>query len=305
VGLFLLDEAGEWAVLQAAEGRTAENVLRGYRVPVNGDSIISQSIARAQTRMATGAQELPGARSVAVLPLRSRDRVFGAITLASDQPDAFDQDTVAVLETVADQVAVALDNAQLFAQSRAALETARRAYGELSHQAWAELLHARMDLSMRKSQSGTFVVSGARAPHAQAALQTGQVVVEQEAKTNLAAPVKVREQVVGVIDARKPGGSAEWTTEEIKLLATLAEQLGVALDSARLYQDTQRRAAREQLTREITDKMRRAMDMDELLQTTLKEMTAALGAPGAFVQLLPPSESDSGQEQAGARVREA
>ena len=69
------------------------------------------------------------------------------------------------------------------------------------------------------------------------------------------------------------------------LMESLSEQVGQALESARLYQDTQRRAVREQLTGYIVDKMRRAVDMDSLMQTTIEEVANALGASSAFVQL--------------------
>ena len=292
VGLFLVDEAGEGATLQAGDGKTSRDALaRGYRVPIGGDSIIGQSI-KTQTRMITEATELPGARSVAVLPLHSRDRVFGALALYSDQPDAFDQDTLAVLETVADQVAIALDNARLFSQSRTALEAARRAYGEASRQAWAELERARTDVSMRKTRSGAFTVVETQTPHAQAALQTGQVVLGAEDKTVLAVPVKVREQVIGVIDARKPGGSGEWTAEEIGLVETLVEQLGVALESARLYQDTQRRAAQERLVGQVTARMSETLDMETVLRTAICEMGEALGMAEVEVRMGTPTDGN-------------
>jgi len=284
VGLFLVDESGQWVVLQAGDGKTSTD-LGGYRVPLKGSSLVSQSIMMAQVRTATHAEELPEARSVAVLPLYSRERAFGVLAMYSDQLDTFDRDTLIILETVADQVAVALDNARLFAQSRAALEQAQRAYGQFSQQAWAELLRGRTDLSKRKSQGGTFAVPNLPAPHAQDALQTGRVVLGQEDKASLATPIKVREHVIGVIDARKPDGSGPWTHEEITLLETFAEQLGVALESARLYQDTQRRAVREQLTSQITSRMRESLEVETVLKTAALEMRQALGLDKLVVRL--------------------
>jgi GAF domain-containing protein len=222
---------------------------------------------------------------VAVLPLHSRDRVFGALALYSDQPDAFDQDTLAVLETVADQVAIALDNARLFSQSRAALEAARRAYGELGREAWTELLRARADVSMHKTRSGTFTAAKTQTPQAQAALQTGQAVLGSEDKTVLAVPVKVREQVIGVIDARKPGSSGEWKAEEIGLVETLAEQLGVALESARLYQDTQRRAARERAINEVMAQVRALPTVNAILRRMVQELGRTFGASRASIRV--------------------
>ena len=68
-------------------------------------------------------------------------------------------------------------------------------------------------------------------------------------------------------------------------METLTEQLSVALESARLYQDAQHRAARERLTREITDKMRRATGVEGIVQTAVDELFDVLGASHTFVRL--------------------
>ena len=286
VGLFLIDESGEWAVLQASDGQASSEMLaRGYRVPVHGESLVGQSIVNVQVYTATESIEAPEARAVVVLPLQSRQRMFGALAMYSREPGLFDQGTLAILESVADQVSIALDNAHLFAQSRAALEQAQRAYGEFSLRAWADLARTRPDLGKRKDHSGTFQVTGLQTPEALAALQTGRSKLGQEDKRELAAPIKVRENVIGVIDARKPGGSGEWTPEEIRLIESLAEQLGVALDSARLYQDTQRRAAREQRIGEIAARMRESLDMETVLRTTAEEMYRTFNLAEAEIRI--------------------
>ncbi|MBU0702961.1 MAG: GAF domain-containing protein, partial [Chloroflexi bacterium] len=108
------------------------------------------------------------------------------------------------------------------------------------------------------------------------ALQTGKTERGKDGKMSLAMPLKVRDHVIGVIDARKPDGAGEWTPEEVTLLETLGDQLALALESARLYQDTQRRAARERLTSEVTARMRETLDVDTVLQTAISEIGKAL-----------------------------
>jgi GAF domain-containing protein len=195
----------------------------------------------------------------------------------SDQPAAFDPDTIAILQTTTDQVAVALDNARLFAQSQEALEATRRAYGELSRQAWTELLRVQPDLSLRKDRYGISLASDAWKPQMEAALKTGKIAPTPDEATALAAPIKVRGQVIGVINARKPGDTTEWTLEEVTLLETLTEQLGMALDSARLHQAAQQRAARERLTREVVDNIRAAVSVEDAMQRAVQELGRVLG----------------------------
>jgi GAF domain-containing protein len=107
--------------------------------------------------------------------------------------------------------------------------------------------------------------------------------VDENTKSNLAAPVKVRDHVIGVVDAHKAEGA--WTPEEIVLVESLTEQMGVALESARLYEDSQRGAARERLSAQVTAHMRETLDVDAVLQTAVREISAALGLVALDVRL--------------------
>ncbi|MEJ2560791.1 MAG: GAF domain-containing protein [Anaerolineae bacterium] len=151
VGLFLLDEERKFAVLRAGTGEAGQQMLaQGHKLEVGGDSMIGQCVARSEARIALDVGEeaarfdnpfLPETRSEMALPLRSRGRVIGAMTVQSVQEAAFDEADIAVMQTMADQVAVAIDNAQLFAQTQAALlemeATQRRYLG----QAWSKYTH--------------------------------------------------------------------------------------------------------------------------------------------------------------------
>jgi GAF domain-containing protein len=303
VGLFLTDEAGEWAVLRAGSGEAGQAMLaRGHRIKV-GEGMVGWSVAHAQARVALEAEEdavrlatveLPDTRSEAALPLHSRGQVLGALTVQSTQPGAFDQDTMVALQVMADQVAVALDNARLFAEAREALEAERRAYSELSREAWGELLKVRANLGFLKSKRRLSPAGDVWRPDMGTAIQTGQTIVSEDGATNLTTPIKARGQVIGVIGARKPEDAGAWTQDEIALLETLAEQLSVALESARLYQDTQRRAVRERLTGEVTARMRETFDVETVLKTAAQEVRQALGLPEVVVRLAPKPITQAG-----------
>jgi GAF domain-containing protein/HAMP domain-containing protein len=284
VGLFLVDEINESAVLAAGTGEAGQKMLaRGHELKV-GEGMIGWSIANAQARVARDVGEdavrfdnpdLPDTRSEAAIPLRSRGRVLGALSAQSTEVAAFDPDSVTVLQTMADQVAVALDNARLFAESQEALEAERRAYGRISREAWSKMARGRAALGYLCDQKGQIMPSpGSWQPEMIQATQTGRLV--QDGGSTLAIPVRIRENVEGVVRLRKPDGAADWTPDEIELTKTLAEQLGVALESARLYQETQRRAARDRLLGEVTARVRQTLDMDTVLQTAIREIGQAL-----------------------------
>jgi GAF domain-containing protein len=302
-GLFLVDAENRYAVLQYGAGvGTASDAgktmkERGHKLEIGGGSMIGWACANRQARIALDVGQdavrfanplTPETRSEMALPLRAGERVIGALTIQSVQEAAFDESDIAALQGMADQIAVAMENARLFAESRAALEATRRAYGELSRSAWTELLHARPSLGLRKS--GTIVTTmpgdAAHPPYIQAALQTGRITPAPEGNS-IAVPIKVRDQVIGVVEARKPADAGEWPPQQIALLETLTDQMSTALESARLYQDTQRRATQEKLIGEVTGRMRETLDMETILKTAISEMRNALDLAEVEIDINP------------------
>jgi signal transduction histidine kinase len=140
VGLFLLDEAGECAVLRAGTGEAFQKMLKaGHKLKVGGPSMIGWCTAHGEARIALDVGEeairfdnplLPETRSEMALPLISRGRCIGALSVQSTGQNAFSEEDVAVLQTMADQVAIAIENARLLEAERrrgAELEALRQA----------------------------------------------------------------------------------------------------------------------------------------------------------------------------------
>lgn len=308
-GIFLLDPSEQWAVMQAASSEGGQKMLaRGHRVRVGGPGVVSRVVGRGVPYMAPDVAadaayldnpDLPETRSELALPLRARGEIIGALDMQSTQVRTFSQEEVAVFGVLADQVALAIDNARLFEQAQIAIEAERRAVGELTGQAW-QLLRTRAGaLSFLRNRQG-LVEETTRQVQA-----VDQTRLDQDQPNKLAVPIKVRDQVIGVIRANKPAQVGPWTPEQIALLETLTEQLGVALDSARLFQDTQRRAARDRLIREVTGSMRESLEMETLLRTAASEMRQALGLDDLVVRLMAPgADGDSAEDLASTPVEE-
>lgn len=268
VGLFLVGQNNEWAILRAGTGDAGIIMLEsGHRLKV-GDGMIGWCIANAQARIASDVGDdavrfdnpnLPETRSECALPMRSRGQVIGALTVQSKEPVAFNQDTITVLQTMADQVAIALENAQLYVESQNALEAERRAYGILNQDAWQEVLRSRDHIGvLASSDFGIQPPSKDWTPEMVEASQNGELVRPDD--RTIAIPIILRDQILGVVRLQKNEGETGWTDDEMELMDTLVDQLEVALESARLFSDTQRSAARERLVTEITTKIRSNVD---------------------------------------------
>jgi GAF domain-containing protein len=285
---FLLDDNRQWAVLQAASSEGGQRMLQSHlRLRVGAEGIVGAVAAHGQYRIAQNVGEdeyffrnpnLLETRSEIALPLRVRREVVGVLDVQSDTPNDFTDEDVNVLQALADQVSVAVSNARLLRQVEESFAAARQAYGQMARETWQELLRARPDLAFASDEDGIAPFM-AWEPQMKAAAHSGQAAGEGD---TLALPIRVRDQVIGVIDGRKPDGST-WSAEEITLLQTLTEQLSTALEGAQLYEDTQRRAAREQLAREITAEMRRSLEVTTVLQTALYQLRTSLGLTEAEV----------------------
>jgi GAF domain-containing protein/HAMP domain-containing protein len=291
--VFLVDESGQQAVLRAGTGEAGQTMLeRGHTLPVGETSMVGSACAYKEARIAldVGGEAvrfanplLPLTRSEMALPMRVGDRVVGVLDIQSVRAQAFDESDITALQGMADQIAVALENAHLFQQSQASLKEVERANRLLTQQGWQDFA-ARADFA-EFHQPDVLPLSS------QAMEQSVQPLRDPSGRSGtVSIPLRVRRQVIGTLVVEQGADRPEWSATDLGLLEEMASQAAQALESARLFEDTQRRAAREQLTRQITDKMRSAADMDSLLQTTLREMTLALGAPGGFVQLAPLDE---------------
>ncbi len=316
-GIFLLDETNDFAVLRATSSEGGQRMLaRKHKLRVGEEGIVGYVTGQGEPRIAldVGADavffnnpDLPQTRSEMALPLEARGEIIGALDVQSMEPGAFADEDVEVLQTLADQVAVAISNARLFQQAQEALEAERQAYGEFSRQAWQRLLTANRKLGARYDPQGLMADQREWREDMQQAVDEGKPVLgssqdesSEDASSSdaLVVPIQVRGHVIGVLDARRSGdgepGSDTWTPEEIDLLQSLSQRLGVALESARLYQDTQRRAAREQSVGEVAAKMRESLDMATVLKTGVEGIREAMGLPAVTVRMVEGGGGDGG-----------
>ena len=286
VGLFILDPSEEWAVLRAGTGEAGKAMIaRGHRIH-KGAGMVGWSIANAQARIAAeigrdsirlATPELPNTRSEAAFPLRAHGVVIGAMTIQSEEPEAFQETEISTFQTLADQIAIALENARLFSESQQALEEAQRVYQRFANDAWGTYLDTGIDLTFFYDH-GQIRSFGKTEGDGSSSEAGGSLVHSESPAEVLALPIPVREQVIGTVRFVKGKPEEGWTEDEVDLLTNVVEQLGIALDSARLYDETRRRAERERMTGEIVTKMRASNDPQTILETAVVELRKALQA---------------------------
>lgn len=291
-GVFLVDDDGEYAVLRAASSEGGQRMLaRGHRLAVGKVGIVGYVTGTGRPRIALDVGEdavhfanpdLPLTRSEMALPLKIGDRIIGALDVQSVEPNAFDQDDIIVLQTMADQLAIAIDNARLLerqtrlaAQRRRAIELYRSLAQLLSYDDLLadvadrlrdELGYSRVVVALQEGEElvvrsfatdgtrpapepGAFVTAGQRllgraalrrAPVLATPAETGELdPLLQQVGHGLAVPLISRGETIGALFV-EAAGEATFGDDEIELVELVASQVAVALENARLFEETQR-----------------------------------------------------------------
>jgi GAF domain-containing protein len=295
VGIFLLNESRRYAVLRAANGPGGQKMLaRQHKLEVGQVGIVGNVTSTGIPRIAldTGSDavyfnnpDLPETHSEMALPLIARGKVIGALDVQSTVPNAFTDTDIATLSLLADQIAIAIDNVRLLEETQNALEESRSVLGEYVADSW-----------QKKSTSG--VVGYHQA------LATGQVITADKIKEVeipihgengvLTVPIKLRDQVIGTLNIRPSVEGREWSKDEVNIVQAVTERLGLALDNARLFEETSSRAARERLVSDITTKIRSTTDPQEMVNTAVEELKRALGVTRVEIvpqKTTPPTEN--------------
>jgi len=101
----------------------------------------------------------------------------------------------------------------------------------------------------------------------------------------ITVPIKLRGQTIGILNIKSPARNRKWSQEEINMVESISERLALALENARLFEETSRRAEREKLVSEITGKIRSVNDPQAMIQLAAEEIKNVLGA--SRVQIVP------------------
>lgn len=274
VGVFVLDATKRHAVLRAGTGEAGRRMLSdGHSLPVGGTSMIGWATLNKQARVAldVGSEavrfnnpHLPYTRSEIALPIMLRGEVLGAMTIQSTQPNAFADEDMAILQGIANNLGIALDNARLLKQTEDTLEEVRMINRDYVSRTWTETAR----------QHGNTSVSY-EVPHA----QSGAVQARE-------FPILLRDQVIGYVTLESD--REELSEDDLAFIDAVTSQTGVALENARLLEETQRHAAEEQALNAMTEKFSQAVSVDDVLESALKELSELPSVAEVSIHLVSP-----------------
>lgn len=299
VGLFLVDEEREYAVLKSATGEAGRHMLeRQHRLKIGNEGIVGYAISENEPRIALDVNkdtthfknpDLPNTHSEMAIPLRLNDTVIGALDVQSEREAAFDDEDINILTTIADQLTMAIEKVSLLTQLKNSLAEVEASYQQYTHKAWhTHLRNAKRNYAFRYYRQHIEVVNDGYVD-VQTALEKNQSIIrhqknaENHAQTLVAVPIKLRGESLGVLNLKFDIGYVP--QETVDLLENTANRLALALENARLLEELQQRAERERQIGSIVSKVRSRADIDSILRTTAEELGHSLGVTEVLVQL--------------------
>ncbi|NJN79872.1 MAG: GAF domain-containing protein [Anaerolineales bacterium] len=290
VGIFLVDKDGEFAVLRAANSRGGQKMLaRRHQLKVGGTGIVGNVTQSGRPRIALNTSadlvffnnpDLPETRSEISLPLKYGNAILGALDVQSSLPNAFNDEDVDTLSALANQVAIVIQNLQTAEEIK---------YGSSASKIKFSAKDTQRGYSFQPDGSVITTTLPKNNPTLTKAIASGETVIlstpPKGTQPSLAVPVKFREQLIGVIHVEAGESNRNWTEDEIALVQAISDRAALALENARLLDDSQKRAAKEQAIGEISTKIGASADIEAILRTAVRELGAQISGTQVTVEI--------------------
>ncbi len=270
--------ATEWDVLGGAQFDTGQRYTAAetpFASLASEDEVVAISDAQ-DTRLSLRTREhlaQMGVQAIMLVPLTIRDRYDGFVAAAAEQPHNFQDTEIRLVKSATEQLGVVLSNLQLAAEMKSTLDRVAVLNRRLSGEAWSDYLGI----------------------HDQRVVESGQVQSALSPAT-LQIPIVVRGETIGTFDVADTRPDRQWQEDELTMLQTIAGEVALAIENARLIEQTQHAAQREKDIASAADKIHRSIDLDAILQTAVEEVMRIAGTSEVAIRLgWPETASGNGQ----------
>jgi GAF domain-containing protein len=277
VGVFLLDDVNEYAVLSATNSEGGRKMLeRKHRLRVGEQGIVGNVTHTGNPRVAMDVgkdavffnnPELPDTHSEMALPLKTGNLIIGALDVQSTERGAFSEEDIQLLSLLANQVSLAIENARLFEETRKALSESEAVSRQTVRDAWRSLPVEQNLFGYRYTLTGATPIKKQIDVGESKPMETSRIVV----------PIELRGETIGTLVVQSPASSPV-SQDQLDLIKAVAERVAISAENARLFDETTRRAERERTVSNITSKIRSVNDPQAMIQTAIEELRSALGA---------------------------
>ncbi len=299
VHIYIIDDERQNLVMTAGFGEAgAQMKAAGHHIPLNApQSLVARAARSGETVWVDNVREaedwlpnplLPGTYAEMAVPVLLEGQVVGVLDVQDDEIASLDEGDASLLRSLANYVSVSIRNARLFAQIENALSEAHAAQARYQEQAWDKVKITAAGGVHHYAAPGAEALDDETTIEAKqlAAVQNQAEVVEINGNVRaIVAPVKLRDITIGALQVYSAEAGQTWSEEDLAVVEAVIGELGQIANSIRLFDETRRRASREQTVREITEKMRAATSLDALLQTAAQEIGRRFSADYTLVDL--------------------
>lgn len=309
VQIFLVDAERRAAALAASTGEVGQLLMaRGHALGVGSQSVIGQVSAAGEPVIARAGERggvhrrnelLPETAAEAAFPLRAGDEIIGVLDLQSRRGTAFSPGELPIFQSLADSVAVVIDNVRLneetrlrlvenerlLAEAQAAVHEVDTLNRQLTGRGWQDFMAGHGETAYTfDAAAGQLDASADWTPTLAEALEADRVVQTTTGDgTVVSVPLRVRGQVIGAMEFELPEG--ELDAGGLALLQQVSERLGISLDSLRSFEQARELAAQNERVSDISARYQQVTTIDDLLRITLDELSETLGANRSAIRL--------------------
>jgi GAF domain-containing protein len=287
VSIFMLDETGTWADLVASTGEPGKALLaRNHRLAAGSASIVGWVTANRLPRISQDVSQdpfyfknplLPDTHSELAMPLMIAQRLLGILDIQSSSSRAFTDADVRAITAIADELAIALDNARLMEEQQFELERANLEYRTRAGDSWDRLSRRGLPsvLHLAPIDEEHAVGVDAFTTMSQSA-EAGMTAIGARGY-EVSLPITVRGEVIATISLRKSKRQEPWSTDEIAMLEAVAGQAGLAIETARQYSDEQRRVAELEVINRVSQAASQLLRPETLFRVVQTQINLVMG----------------------------
>ncbi|MCG3208698.1 MAG: hypothetical protein FOGNACKC_02310 [Anaerolineae bacterium] len=304
VHVYMLDSAGEYLVMREGYGMAgAQMKASGHRIELRAQTSLVARAARTgevvKIDNVRGEPDwlpnplLPNTYSEMAVPIIVENQVVGVLDVQSDRIAGLDESDASLLRSLANQVAVTINNARLFQQMQQAHAEAEELNRRLTREAWQNIGAQTQTTGYVFTKAGAAPAPTEWLPAMERAVQSRQLT-QATGSTNggdshqktatVAVPLTLRGEVIGVIGIERPV-DRQWSPDEITTVQSISEQVTLALDAARLARETERAAWRDHIVSESTAKVWSSSEIDDVMKIAVAQLAETLRASEVVIRL--------------------
>jgi GAF domain-containing protein len=294
VQVYFVDDGGKKLVIKSGTGEVGTRLMaRDHGVLVDAGSIVGKVAVTGRTVIVSDTDTsnihrpnalLPSTRSELAVPLKIEGSVVGVLDMQAARVNTFTPGNQTVFEAMATQLAISINSAQQWAAAQEAQQKTEGALRQLTQRTWRDTLAARQEnLAYGYDLSAIVPLDSNRVTKS-----------SRDQAAGVTVPVLVQNEPIGQLSVEVPPETG-WSEDEQAFLEAVAQQIAQKAENLRLFENTQKRARREQIARKITDRIRTSQNIEAALKVAVEELSQALGVARTVVDLKASDDADDGQ----------